>query len=246
MAMLKRRRRRTITPDSDSPVMLMNLSLFIMLLAFFIVLNAISSFIEEKSYPVVQSVQTTFSTQPIQPDISPSVTPEETQQSIHEGQTIERIDALFKSQITSYDAVKNEGTGTMEVTLPIDVFANSVMAIGQEDMTKASPDAKVKGKKFFLPTLASIIKSDKQGVPYRMDILLHVDGNPAQMQNLDPKVLAQTMTRGSQLTAQLEKNGVPQRLLSIGVEKGDANTVRLLFRPHEAFTPLRDESGATP
>lgn len=217
-----------------------------MLLAFFIVLNAISSFVEEKSSPVVQSVQTTFSTQPIQPDIAPSVTPEEATQSIHEGATIERIDALFKSQITAYDAVKNEGNGTMEVTLPIDVFANSVMAIGQEDMTKASPDVAVKGKKFFLPTLASIMKSDKQGVPYRMDILLHVADNPAQMQNIDPKTLAQTMARGSQLTAQLDKNGVPQRLLSIGVEKGDANIVRLLFRPHEAFTPLTDHQGDAP
>lgn len=241
--MLRRRRRRTITPGSDNPSMLMNLSLFIMLLAFFIVLNAISSFVEEKTYPVVQSLQMTFSTQALRPDVAPSMAPDP-QESIRDGQTVERIDALFKSQITAFDAVKNESTGTMEVTLPIDVFANSVMAIGQEDLLAASPDAPVKGKKFFLPTLVSILKSDQQGVPYRMDILLHVGDNPAQMQNRDPKALAQVMARASQLTTQLEKAGLAQKLLSIGIDKGDANKVRLLFRPHEPFTPMEPEATA--
>lgn len=240
--MLKRRRRRNIAPGSENPTMLMNLSLFIMLLAFFIVLNAISSFVEHKQQPVVQSLQMTFSTQAIRPDVAPSVAPDDTTQSIREGETIERIDALFKSQITSFDVVKDEGSGTMEVTLPIDVFSGSVMAIGQEDMLKSSADVKVKGKKFFLPTLVSIMKSDAHGVPYRLDILLHVDDNPALLQNRDPKALAESMVRGAQLTAKLEQAGLAQRLLSVGVEKGDKNLVRLLFRPHEPFTPLEAEA----
>lgn len=210
-----------------------------MMLAFFIVLNAISSYDEQKSQPVMESVQTTFSTQAIRPDIAPSVVTEETQ-SIHDGETVERIDALFKSQITSYDTVKDSGRGTMEVTLPVDVFTTSVMAIGQEDLLKASPDVDVKGKKFFLPTLVSLLKSDQQGVAYRMDMLLHVNGNPAHLQNQDPQSLDEAMTLGAQLTAKLEKEGLPQRLLSIGIEDGDTKTVRILFRPHEPFTPLEE------
>ncbi len=225
--------------------MLMNLSLFIMLLAFFIVLNAISSFIVEKTYPIVQSVQLTFSTQALRPDILPSVAPD-VRESIRDGTTVERLDALFKSQITAYDAVKDADTGQMETTLPLDVFSTSVMAIGQEDLMTASPDVQVKGKKFFLPTLASILKSDAQGVPYRMDMILHAEDNPAHLQNQDPKTLAQVTERASQLAAQLEKAGVPQKMMSVGVAKGDPDTIRIIFRPHKPFSPVDPEAEKKP
>lgn len=243
--MFRRRRRRISAQGNEDPPLLMTLSLFIMLLAFFIVLNAISSYEEDRTFPVVESLQLTFAINPIKPDIEPAIVPD-TQQSFRDGETIERIDALFNAQITSFDAVRNETYGMMEVTLPIDVFAAAVMAIGQEDMMTASPDAVVKGKKFFLPTLVSILKSDQQGVPYRMDVMLHINDNPALIQNREPQALEQVLDRGAQLTAQLEKAGLPQKLLSIGIGKGDPGKVRILFRPHEPFTPVDPKKGETP
>jgi hypothetical protein len=236
-----RRRRITNSAPNSNSASLMNLSLFIMLLAFFIVLNAISSFEDVKKYPVVESVKMTFSSDAIREDVSPSVAPDE-QKSIHQGDTIERIDALFESQISSYDVKKSPQLGTMQVELPLEVFATAVMTIGQEDLIKASPGKMVKGKKFFLPTLVSILKSDEQGVPYRMDMIMHVKDNPAALQNRDPKMMAQVMVRGAELATQLEKTGLTQRMISIGVNKGDPEKIDLIFRPHEPFTPL-DERG---
>lgn len=214
----------------------MALSLFIMLLAFFIVLNAISSFVEHKSHPIVQSIQETFSTKIITPDVAPAIIPDDAR-AFREGDTIERIDALFKSQITSYDAVKDTGRGIMQVELPLNVFTTAVMAIGQEDILKTSPDVQVKGRKFFLPTLVSLMKSDTEGLPYRMDMVLHVPENPAQLQNRDPKKLGGVMAQGARLADQLQKNGLAEKLVSVGVARGNPGKIDLVFRPHKPFTP---------
>ncbi len=242
--MFKRRKRITGHVSHDQ-IILMNLSLFIMLLAFFIVLNAISSYDEQKSGSVVESVQTTFSTVPLTPDISPSMVPS-VQEAMGEGQTIDRIDALFRSQITAFDAVKDDGKGQMEVTLPLEVFTQSVMAIGQEDLSKASPDVQVKGKKFFLPTLVSLLKSDAQGVRYRMDMIFHVPENPATLRNRDPQTFTDTTRKGAALATQLQKSGLSARFISIGLEEGDASTIRVLFRPHQPFTPVAPEAAPAP
>lgn len=238
--MNRNRRRRTAAEGAKNGSLLMNLSLFIMLLAFFIVLNAISTFEENKVRPIMSSVIVTFSGDAPMQEVMPSITPDPLE-SLREGATIERIDALFKSQITSYEAQKNESNGVMQIDLPLDVFSSAIMAIGQEDLLNVSPDDQLKGKKFFLPTLVSIMGSDEKGVTYRMDMILHVGDNPAHMQNREPQKLEQVMKRAARLAEKLETAGLGQRLISIGTEKGDESTVTLLFRPHEPFSPVEPE-----
>lgn len=235
------RRRKNIqnagASDSNSG-QLLSLSLFIMLLAFFIVLNALSSFEEVKTAPVMESLETAFSTKVTRRDIRPSITPDPLQ-SIREGETVERLDALFKSQITGYDPDKNSITGELHITMPLDRFARAVTEAGQRNLSGASGIAPP--KKFFLPTLISILKSDQKGVPYRMDILVHVPDNPSRMQNRKPQALAVILERAGALTRRLEAAGMPQRLLGIGLKEGDENTVEVFFRKHIPFSPLASE-----
>ena len=212
----------------------MGLSLFIMLLAFFIVLNAISSFEEKKMSSVMDSVEQAFSKDVQRQDKKTSVTPDPVS-SINEGETVERLDALFQAQISSFNAKKNVHSGTMYVTLPLDVFSKRIMAIGQEDVTKTRSIST--GKNFFLPTLVSILKSDRQGLPYRMDVVLHTKENPAKLQNQKPKSLLKTMKREGSFARQLEKTGLSQQLMSMGIRQGDPDVVELVFRRHEPFSP---------
>jgi hypothetical protein len=100
----------------------------------------------------------------------------------------------------------------------------------------------IPGKKFFLPTLVSIMKSSQQGLPYRMDMVLHVKDNPALMQNRDPKKLGQVLSRGARFADQLQKSGLPQKLIGVGIEEGDVNTIDIVFRPHEPFTPIEPKA----
>ena len=129
---LNKRRRRNETSNSARTGQLMNLSLFIMLLAFFIVLNALSSYQENRVENVVDSVQHAFAKDVRQEDFNPSIMPDPAN-SVNEGDTLERINALFQAQIRSYDKTMSSDRGIMLVKLPFEKFVQSVMAVGQKD-----------------------------------------------------------------------------------------------------------------
>ena len=72
------RRRRIEDSGSGKSVQLLSLALFIMLLAFFIVLNAVSTFEPNKVEPIIGSLESTFSTSTSQvAQRRPSVRPSE-------------------------------------------------------------------------------------------------------------------------------------------------------------------------
>ncbi len=236
--MFKRRRRRQnhTGGSSANSGQMMNLALFIMLLAFFIVLNSISSYEEVKTARVTRSVEMAFSKDPRRDDIAPSVTPDKTQ-SVNEGDTFERIEALFQGQIASFETTISRSRGIMMVTLPYDEFSAAVMAVGQKDLTKYPSRTDMRGN-FFLPTLVSLIRANIDGAPTRMEILFHTKGNPAEIQNQSPAKLGKLIARVGVFSRRLEKRGVPQKLLNIGISQGKPELVDLVFRKHISFSPI--------
>lgn len=239
MQKLRRRRRNDVENNAIKTGQLMNLSLFIMLLAFFIVLNAMSSYEPNLAEPIIESLDNTFSTDAVKKDAAPSVK-EDAVNSVNEGDIFDRIDALFTAQIISYKKTISSNRGQMVIELPLEKFSQGVMAAGQKDLTTMSTARNVRGN-FLVPTLVSIIKSEQRDVTYRMDILMHVSDNPANLQNQNPTKLAATMRRGSALAKKLEQGGFSQKLINIGVKKGDEKMVQLVFRRHAPFQLLSEE-----
>jgi len=74
-----------------------------------------------------------------------------------------------------------------------------------------------------------------------MDIMMHVSDNPANLQNQNPTKIAAVMRRGSALAQKLEQGGFSQKLINIGLKKGDEKMVELVFRRHEPFQVLTEE-----
>lgn len=242
MSAFSRRRKLQDTSSGSSPTQLMNLALFIMLLAFFIVLNAISSFEEVRVKPVIDSLEQAFATDVRRQDDAPTMI-ENPLQSIHEGDTIDRIEALFEAQIRTFEATKSRRTGVMMVELDLKDFSDSIMAVGQKTLT---PDNSRNPPRFyFLPTLVSILQSDQYGLTYRMDMLFHTDKNPAVVQNKDPNALRQMINGAGVISQRLEDIGMPQNLISIGMREGKKDKVTLFFRRHIPFSPVEaNEEGA--
>ncbi len=235
-------RRRKITTETASSMsgQILGLSLFIMLLAFFIVLNAISSYEETRVKPVMQSLETAFSSKVAdRTDLRPSAR-EDLDTFTGDGDTLENLEALFSAQIPSHEATVSHSKGVMYVRVPFDDFEAAVMAIGQEDATEKTQDGTFLNK-FFLPTLVSLLKTEDVGTPYRMDIMLNIKGNPAYIQNQNPQRLSQIMKKMSLLSEKIENAGLPQKLLSTGLQKGEVGIVELLFRRHIPFNPLGPE-----
>ena len=238
--MLERRRRRneggeSTTAQANSRQMMI-LALFIMLLAFFIVLNAISSYEDLKTEQVRRSVELAFSTDPEIRDNSPSIKPDPIQ-SMKEGHTFDRLQALFESQIVSFEATKSKSRGIMMVKVPYEKFEKAMNAVGQGDLTRYPSRRAVRGN-FFLPTLVSILRANIDGAPTRMEIFLQTSANPAKLQNQAPTQFEKIINDAGSFSRKLEQQGMPQKLLNVGVSQGDPKFVELVFRKYVPFSPV--------
>lgn len=235
-----RTRRRNIKGNGGGPpaTIVLNLSLFIMLLAFFIVLNTMSSFEEVKVKPIISSLEKAFSTDVRRQDTLPSVTPEIETPNIDEGNILKRLEALFQSQVAAYEATKSDRRGIMHVRVPTDILTKAVLAVeaqtsGETEIVSGEADP-------FLAVLVSILRSEEMGIVYRLDIVTNVNGNPAALQNDIPQAMFSVMAQTSLLSQKLEQAGMPKHLLSSGVKEGDPAYIDLYFSPHEPFNPLGD------
>lgn len=225
-------RRRVQDSAPRGGVLLLNLSLFLMLLSFFIILNNISSFEEEKYHPILQSLRTTFaSTVLSREDNAPSVSADPFE-SINEGHTIERIDALFRAQISGFETNKSLARGIMAVTLSLEEFERVLTSPNQIDLTRAQPRGSL--QTYFVPTLISLMASYEQGTPYRMEMIFHTKDTPALLYNSDPRALSAVRQQSAVYADMLEKAGLGSDLLGIGLMQGDPAQVMLVFRPLEA------------
>lgn len=239
--MKRRRRRIQVESSGNQSEQLLSLSLFIMLLAFFIVLNSISSFEETKVKPIVSSIEQSFAIdETADADQAPS-NQESKKASDKEGDTLDKLKALFSSYIPSYDSAANKREGTMYVRLPFADFENAVMAVGGDQAAQAKAAAQSKMKGFFLPALLAVMRSDQYGTPYRMDMVMNIGENPAVMQNDEPQQAKRAMRRISRLSDRLERAGMPSKLQSIGLGDGPKDTIDLLFRRHVPYDPTGEE-----
>lgn len=231
---MKSHRRRAITPDNNSnSTQLLALALFLMLLAFFIVLNALSTFDENKVTPIMGSLDYTFSNKIA--DINeyyPSTRPTTGEGFQGEGEinTLNALRKLFTAHITGIDIKQNESRGIMQITLPYNQLNTAVMAVGQPQQSKNVPN-----NTFFLPTLVSLLKTGKRSQPYRMDMILELAKEPVKVSLTAPDDLIVQRNKIGKLARRLQQSGVPANQMSIGLQKGQQNQVRLLFRPFQAI-----------
>lgn len=240
MPVFKRRRRNRTIPSGGDAGQMMNLSLFIMLLAFFIVLNSLSSYEEIKTETVRRSVELAFSNDPdIKEDISS--TREDPAKSLKEGHTFDRIDALFESQIISFEQTSSKSRGIMMVRVPYEKFSKAILATGQKDLLNYPSRKAVRGN-FFLPTLVSLLRRNIDGAPTRMEIMVHTKKNPAEIQNQAPKKIQSVISKVGVFSQRLQRQGMPQKLINIGVSKGDPEFIDLVFRKYIPFSPVKVEA----
>ena len=226
---MRGRRRKIIEDDSKSlGSQIPGLSMFVILLAFFVLLNSISSVKTEKVKPMVESIEGAFASKiSATEDWQPSASQNE-EESAGEGRVTEKIEAMFTAQIAGIETQKDDGTGTLLMRVKYNDFAASISG--------ASGNASESQQ--FMRTLTSMMRSDMAGHPYRMDAFLQVGENPAELQSEQPQKMAVLMRDLGVLAQHLQTAGLPEKLMTIGMEQGQEGMVELLFRPHVPYNPL--------
>lgn len=207
------------------------LSLFLILFAFFIVMNAVSEFETAKVAPVMRSVEDAFSLNLEQTveDIAPSMTPS-VEASIYEGYAEERIKALFTSQIPGFQSRVKRDKGVLMIRAPYEDLRAAVLAVGQKNALEEEDKEGLAGA-YFLPTLVALMKAEEAGVPYTMEMLMNID--PSRGQGADDEKVGLTgqIINVSLLSTKLEQAGIPSSMIYAGVQYGQADTVDIYFRP---------------
>ncbi len=207
------------------------LSMFIMLLSFFIVLNSLSNFEVSKSSSILNSLSSTFSKIDVTPDLQPSV--EESPEALaQKGDALAQLSDLFQAEISGVDVQKNRLGTQMRLRLDLAEFEKNILVPVQAAAQSDGASASVGGK--FLPTLISLFET-QDSVPYRMDMVVNLDDNPAALQNESPDTLKGQTRKVAMLADALERAGLPQKRLSAGVGQGEEGKIDLYFSRYEAL-----------
>lgn len=210
------------------------LSLFIMLLSFFIILNTLSNFEDVKSRPVLNSIATTFSSNAPEEVHSPNAV-ESTQKSINEGDTLDNLKSLFNAHITGAKVSKNRLGTMMHIQMPLKQFESSLLAPSRN----RAPSQRLGAPGTFTPTLVSLMQTRETDIPYRMDMVLNTAIDPASAVVDEPEQIRLDMRKISTLSKRLEESGLQKKLISAGMAKGEVGMIDLYFTRYEPVNPLQ-------
>ncbi len=184
---------------------LLYLGVFILLLAFFILLNSISHFHDEKVGAVIRSVDQAFSTQALLTGAAG-----DRQHSRRDAaRAVQDLGDLIRAQLPLAKVEAGTETGTLVVALPA---ANLFLADGSA--VRPSHQA-------LMDRMARTLERRPHGVLVRAEFLFATKGAA------DPSAL---MTRAGVLARAVTALGADPASLSVGLESGaETGQVRLLF-----------------
>jgi hypothetical protein len=188
------------------------LSLKVLLLAFFILLNSLASFEEERSAAVADSVREAF--RGVVP-AERSLTSDDAGVDIFDGaeQVVEALAQLFDAQLPLVEEDEGAGTWTLKVDLP----ASDLFDEQSQDLT---PDGEE-----VLRMIATVLEDPRFAQSgYRVDVLYGIGGNDSGIQGNGA-----ALGRAGVLIRQLEQQGLSPARLSTGFLPSFPGQVRFLF-----------------
>ncbi len=215
----------------------LSLSLFLMLLSFFIVLNSVSEFEENRAVPAaLNSLTLAFSSQLSTPQDNPSATP-----SLHPdkrgGDSLEAIEGLFNAHIAGFEAKRNRLGTMLHMQLPMQRFENAV------DETDFADAGFSDTQQTFATTLVTALRSAENDNPYRIDMVFNIPEDPTVLSQSQPDEFMQALRRVSTLATTLENKGIPKKMISAGLKTGQTGFVDLYFYRYEPFELPSNNNG---
>ena len=212
------------------------LSLFLMLLAFFIVMNALSDFetVENKERHVLRSLALAFTGEDIPEDSAPSEE-ENLRDIVNEGDTLSQLEGLFDGHIANFQATRNRLGNVLHIQVPVSEFEN---AIDMPQIMNSGGSRSVSGGQgTFLQTMITVLRSAKSGVPYRMDMILLIPEDLESYRKNNTADYMEAIHKVGFFAQTLERSGMPKNMMSVGLDQGKSGYVDLFFYPYRPYSP---------
>lgn len=188
------------------------LSLKILLLAFFILLNAMATFEEERRTAVVDSVRQTFQGMlPAQLNVSPSPAAIDVFQGAED--VVDALRQIFGATLPIVERKDSPGSRTLQVDLP----ASDLFEAGSGELTPEGAET--------LSLIAAVLDDPNAGAPrYNLDLLYGVAGSGSGIEGH-----REALARAGVLVWTLEREGLQPARLSTGLLPSFAGQVRFYF-----------------
>lgn len=188
------------------------LGMFIMLLSFFIVLNAMSGFDKGKTQAVMESLSETLSVSTKTKQNMYATSIAEEGKHFNQGDNLDQIQALFRSTIPDVVARRNRFGNRLTLSMPQDEFEFILLSIGSDEESTR-----------FVTMLAMLMNSEED-IPYKMDMIIRTKSYKSSINHI---------VKSGQYAQILETSGVPAFLMSSGLQQGQTNTIDLVFSHYE-------------
>lgn len=208
----------------------MSLSLMILLLAFFIVLNAISNFQDSKIKPRIESIDKQFATKAVGDTSLPSriTSPENAGGA---GDAFDNVEGGLKSQGIPFTSERLRGNSVLFVRVPEQRFL-AMIGLGNA----ADSDE----KNIFLGKIAMMLMpSSSLGVRYKMNVLLAMGDNPAAVAKDNPDKAKARLHLADRIANTLIRHQFNPALLTTGLQSGTEGYIDIYF---ETINPAVKET----
>ena len=213
-----------VPAENEDPTVVIFLGLYLLLLAFFILLNTISTIDENKSQQATDSVGIAFSE--IMPDALRSK-----EELISKGAVLE-LDS-YQGQVqaalaTIIRLVETETTSGGQFRVKTSV----------EQIFDATGEGLIDDAVVFLDKIAKVLKRDEPGIRRELEVILGVG------ETLPEKIDAGSslpMRQVTQFVHQLVEREVPAELISIGLGPGGEGSILMFFNPVDISGEDRQE-----
>jgi hypothetical protein len=204
------------TPGQGSIVM--TLSLFIMLLSFFMILNSQSRFVPERVLPAMKSLNETFSTRIFNDGAGRDGRPDLAQMPEENKDAYQSLDQYFRSSFpnSTQRLVPSRGLLFLEV----DAAEFERKMFGRSEAAQKT----LLEKMWAYPDM-------------QMEIWLNLQDDPGISSPETQKNKQDSITRLSTWATALEKSGLDKEHLTIGIQKGDPSKVLVLFHAYKPYSP---------
>lgn len=191
--------------DGGDGATLLYLGVFILLLAFFILLNSISHFHDEKVGAVIRSVDDAFSSQAV----LTGAAGDRQQARAEAARALQDLGDLIRAELPLAKVEAGTETGTLQVTMPVGaLFVGKGLDIRPEQQG-------------LMDRVARVLEPRRRGVSVRAELLLSTQ---------DAADMTPLVARAGALARALSGLGANPAWMSVGLEKGEtAGQLRLLF-----------------
>ena len=203
------------TESSRYAAVISTLSLFIMLLAFFMMLNSQSQFSDDRVEPVLKSLKETFTTRVFRDDVGPSLRADPEQGAGEGHEAYQSLESYFKTSFPGSEPQMIPTRGIFYLELNADDFEKKLFG-GTSTIQK------------------TLLEKLWTYHPLQMEIWVNIQGDPkASSENTKEKI-----GKLSAWAASLEKQGLEKGTLTIGIQKGDPKKVIVLFHNYKPYAPV--------